>query len=296
MSYVASPINYTGTKYRLLPFILPRLPHASCFYDVFCGGAVVGLNASADKVIAVDCLTPVVELYRHLQRHSFEQVYTHLHVLIGEYGLSDTKTHGYAYYHADSNKGLGSINKHAFEGLRADYNRTPDPVRFLLLLIFSFNNQHRFNQSGAFNMPVGKRDFNHNMVKKLQAFMHALHTKDITFCHQNWHTLNLDELVKANAFIYLDPPYLLGQATYNQAWTAKDDALLRDFLLVCHRLNLKFALSNVTSHLGQTHDALVSWVQEHGFVCHHQPHHYRQATKQKSGSQSVSDEVLICNF
>ena len=40
-------------------------------------------------------------------------------------------------------------------------------IKFLVLIIYGFNHQIRFNSSGDFNMPVGKRDFNGAIRKNL---------------------------------------------------------------------------------------------------------------------------------
>ena len=48
-----------------------------------------------------------------------------------------------------------------------------------LLIVYSFNNQLRFNRKGEFNLPVGKRDFNSKMQGKLEAFIDLLEGYEI---------------------------------------------------------------------------------------------------------------------
>ena len=49
---IASPLNYTGGKFRLLPQLLPLFPgDTDTFVDLFCGGCNVGLNAPARQLI-----------------------------------------------------------------------------------------------------------------------------------------------------------------------------------------------------------------------------------------------------
>lgn len=46
--FVKSPLNYTGGKHKLLPQITKLFPDdIKTFYDVFSGGANVGINATA---------------------------------------------------------------------------------------------------------------------------------------------------------------------------------------------------------------------------------------------------------
>lgn len=50
--FLASPLNYTGGKYRLLPQIMPLFPqNISTAVDLFCGGANVGINLEAKDII-----------------------------------------------------------------------------------------------------------------------------------------------------------------------------------------------------------------------------------------------------
>ncbi len=49
---IASPMNYIGGKYKILPQILPLFPdNIGTFVDLFCGGCNVGINVSAKKTV-----------------------------------------------------------------------------------------------------------------------------------------------------------------------------------------------------------------------------------------------------
>ena len=68
--YIKSPLNYTGGKFRLLPQLLPHFPdNADVFVDLFCGGASVGLNVRAERVILNDIdshVTGILEMFRNM--------------------------------------------------------------------------------------------------------------------------------------------------------------------------------------------------------------------------------------
>ena len=50
VNLIASPLNYTGGKYKLLPQLLPLFPNeVNTFVDLFCGGCNVAVNANAKK-------------------------------------------------------------------------------------------------------------------------------------------------------------------------------------------------------------------------------------------------------
>lgn len=106
--------------------------------------------------------------------------------IVAEYGLSNTSLYGYSYYDCNSSKGLAEYNKEKFLELREDFNSgifsgKIDYALLYILMVYSFNNQIRFNRKGEFNLPVGKRDFNSKMRSKLILFSEELKSKDIQF-------------------------------------------------------------------------------------------------------------------
>lgn len=237
-------------------------------------------------------------LLSFLKNYDFLQLEKQLDELIEHYGLSQTCQHGYEYYNCNSSNGVGSYNKLPYQALKADYNRKRSPALFLLLIIFGFNNQIRFNNKGDFNMPVGKRDFNTSLRKKLSAFIERLKNQNIDFQCRDFRSIDIDELVAQQAFVYLDPPYLLGTASYNEngGWTQQDEMDLLGFLNRLHHAGVKFALSNVIRHKGETHTLLVDWVIEHAFNINHLSYGYGNANYQSKHKQSVTEEVLATNF
>lgn len=67
---IKSPLNYTGGKFKLLPQILPMFPdNIDNFYDLFCGGANVGANATAKRVYCNDINEKVIQLFQYLQKY-----------------------------------------------------------------------------------------------------------------------------------------------------------------------------------------------------------------------------------
>ena len=53
--FIKSPLNYTGNKFRILSQIIEYFPKKiGTFVDLFCGGATVGFNIDAEKIILID--------------------------------------------------------------------------------------------------------------------------------------------------------------------------------------------------------------------------------------------------
>ena len=224
--YVKSPLNYTGGKHKLLPQISKLFPDdIDTFYDVFAGGANVGINATAKKIICIEKNRYVVALLKLLQKNNFEDLNQNITDIINTFGLSQSYVKGYDFYGADSSTGLGTWNKKAFLRLRDEYNKNKSRIDLLLVLVlFSFNNQIRFNSKGDFNLPVGKRDYNGSSRKNIAAFNQVTNEKKIIFKDCDFRDIENMKLRKDD-FLYLDPPYLLGLASYNElgGWTTEDE-------------------------------------------------------------------------
>ncbi|MGX3021194.1 Dam family site-specific DNA-(adenine-N6)-methyltransferase [Ursidibacter sp. B-7004-1] len=294
---IASPLNYIGGKYKLLNQIMPLLPQSECFLDLFCGGCNVGINTQSSKIIFNDKNPELIALFDYLHCHSAEQILANTHAIIEQFGLSNSTQNGYAFYGCESSKGLGDFNKIAFLKLREAYNQSKDIALLYTLVIFSFNNQIRFNKKGEFNLPVGKRDFNLKMQNKLVLFTERLKKIDVSFQKQDFRKIDLNAL-PSNTLIYCDPPYLITQASYNEngGWTEKDEQDLLDFLEKCSQKGFKFALSNVLKAKNNENILLIHWLKKNSYHCHYLDKDYSNSNYQRKNKDAESVEVLVTNY
>ena len=73
--FVKSPLNYTGGKHKLLPQLTKLFPKdIDTFYDVFAGGANIGINAKAKNIICLEKNKYVVKLLKLVQNNNFEDL------------------------------------------------------------------------------------------------------------------------------------------------------------------------------------------------------------------------------
>lgn len=296
---IKSPLNYTGGKAKLLPQIKSKIPeNFDVFYDIFSGGGNVGVNINAKEIYCIDKNKELINLIKYIQENSYDDIIKKIEEKINYYKLSDSFRNGYEYYGCNSSNGLGKYNKSGFNNLKQDYNKSKNILLFLLLIIFGFNNQIRFNKKNNFNLPVGKRDFNSSLRKKLRLFLERLHEKNISFLHKDFRELNVKELTKKKAFLYLDPPYILGNASYNEngGWSEKDEIDLLNFLKECDDNGIKFALSNVIEHKGEVHKLLLDWCLKNSFSIHYLNYNYNNSSYQKKNKQQGTKEVLVTNY
>ncbi len=302
-NYIASPLNYQGGKARILDQILPYFPKdIDIFVDLFCGGCNVGMNVEAEKVIYNDNSKQLVGLLKTFKRLRTDTIITGINKLIEEFGLSKTRLHGFAYYGGDANLGVSKYNREKYLLLRERFNYYPkvDNQYYILLytlILFGFNNQMRFNDSGYFNLPVGKRDFNTVIEAKLVCFLDALRNQNNELRHGDFRGFRF-EMLTEKSLVYCDPPYLITTATYNEksGWTEKDEADLLKLLDYLDERNLKFALSNVLRHEGKENSVLIRWIEQRGYHVHSLFMDYHYSNYQKKSKKAQSEEVLITKF
>lgn len=295
--FIASPLNYVGGKHRLMPQIFPLFPKdINIALDLFCGGANVGINMEAREIIFNDSLSELIKLYQNLRQKKSQIIFDKIWHIIDNFKLSNTAKYGYEFYQCDSAKGLSSYNKEHFLALRNHYNKTKDPFVLFVLIIFAFNNQIRFNAKRDFNLPCGKRDFNKNIQEKLRLFIAKLQNKNIKIFNKDFREFPL-EILDSKSFAYIDPPYFLATAPYNEnnAWSLQDELDLLEFLRILDSKNIRFALSNVIFHKNREHCILKDWLQKYQkFKVHYLNFHYKNCNYQTKKTESR--EVLITNY
>ena len=74
-NFIKSPINYTGNKFRILPQIMPHFnKNIKVFVDLFCGGATVGFNVEAEKIILIDNNKHIINLLETLAKEDIDKI------------------------------------------------------------------------------------------------------------------------------------------------------------------------------------------------------------------------------
>lgn len=295
--FILSPLNYTGSKFKLLAQILPLFPqNMSIMLDLFCGGGSVGINVEAKNIIMNDKLKELIDILDLFQNCDLKAILQEIAKIIKDAGLSHTALFGYEFYHCSSSVGVAKYNKKAFNALKAEYNKSKNPLLLFVLIVFSFNNQIRFNAKGEFNLPCGKRDFNTKMQEKLLCFIKALQQKNIRLENKDFRDFDIGILDK-NSLVYIDPPYFLATASYNEnkGWSLNDEKDLLEFMQILDAKKVKFALSNVLFHKGKEHLILQKYLNENShFQTHFLNFSYKNCNYQTKRSESC--EVLVKNY
>jgi len=279
LTYTKSPLNYMGGKYKLLPQIIPLFPKdINKFVDLFGGGFNVGINVDCEEVIYNDTLLELSDLFEHLYRLELEDILNQIDEVISTYNNLET--------HED------------YYSLRTDYNRHKSWSKLFVLMSYSFNYLIRFNRQGEYNIPsgVGKCSFSKRAKSKLLDFKENISNKIIHFSSLDFRAFDINQL-SSHDFVYIDPPYLISEATYNRGWTEKEETALLEFLDELNRRNIRFALSNVMEHKGLVNDKLLEWSKDY-HVTYLNINYYDSfySNKNRKTKNHATVEVLITNY
>ncbi|WP_443738837.1 Dam family site-specific DNA-(adenine-N6)-methyltransferase [Treponema sp.] len=307
--YIKSPLNYTGNKYRILSQIEKYFPEKiNKMIDLFCGGATVGINCDVKKTIFVDNNEKVLNLLKFLAEQNFLNFINECESIIQNYSLSYSYKNGYKIYRQQclnqkDNNGLKDYNHDGFYKLRNDYNSLADKntdsanVMLYMLMVYGFNNDIRFNSNGNFNLPVGKTDLNKNNVIKIKEYIEKAQQKNISFKCCSFTDKSFSKLLKDVDFVYMDPPYLIGDAVYNSTWDLEMENSLLSFIDSLIERKINFALSNVIRKVGVENEPLVKWckLNDTKIRIEQIDYHYRSASYHKKARNAHEEEVLIFN-
>lgn len=306
--FIKSPLNYTGNKFRILPQITKHFSsNPKVFVDLFCGGATVGFNVEADKIVLIDSNPRIISLLKTLAMNDIKKIIKSVEKIIEEYNLSYSYKYGYSYYRQNGyvvgNNGLKKYNNDGYYRLRDSYNNLKNKdtykanIILYTLMVYAFNNDIRFNSEGYFNLPVGKTDFNKNNYEKLIAYNKRASEIDYEFVCADFRSKKVMDIIDKADFVYCDPPYLITTAVYNEnnGWSETEEKDLLKLLSRIDNKGKKFALSNVLKKTNRENVILSKWIKDNNYIKHDIKYHYRSSSYNKLNRDGSEEEVLITN-
>lgn len=248
-----SPMNYTGSKYQMLEELSKYYPQdISNVVDLFGGGFNFGANYEANNIIYNDINFIVKDLIEMVDKTNTYDLIKYIHKVIKKFNLSAGNKESYvvarAYYNSLSNDDKNSQMLYA-------------------LMMYGFQQQLRFNSKLEFNNPVGMRWFNDKILEKLISFSRHIKTKNIVFESKFFEEVYIPR--GEDTLVYLDPPYLLTTASYNDGkrgfngWNRRDEKQLFSFMEHLDERKNRFMFSYVIQHKGNINQSLLKWLETH---------------------------------
>jgi adenine-specific DNA-methyltransferase len=247
-----SPLNYIGSKAKMIPYIKENMPdNFNCFVDAFGGGFNVGININANRIIYNDVNHFVSKLVASFKINDTYQYILYLKRIIKKFNLE--KENAESYLKAREYYNSYSLDKR-------------DPRLLYAVILYGFNQQIRFNGDHNFNNPVGMRWFNDKVLEKMISFSRVIQEKNVTFESKDYNELHNE--IDENTFTYLDPPYMLTVGSYNdgkrgfEGWNTYTERRFFDFVDKLNNDDRQFMISYVLEHNGHFNKELDLWIKE----------------------------------
>ncbi len=274
--YYESPLNYIGSKAKLIPKIKKYLPeNINTFFDIFGGGFNVGINSNAPYIIYNDINHFVKDLVESFSIEDTDKYLLYLKKIIKKYNLKEKDAESYL-------KARNYYNSLSFD--------KRNPKLLYAIILYGFNQQIRFNGNHNFNNPVGMRWFNDKVLEKMISFSRVIKEKNISF--RSFEYADFLGKIEKDSFVYMDPPYRLTNGSYNDGkrgfngWELADEKNLFEFADSLNKKSIRFMISYIVEHKGKTNIELKNWIKLNN---------YRLINIDKmNGNQR--DEVLIMNY
>lgn len=253
-----SPLNYIGSKAKVVPYIKKNLLPTDTFIDLFGGGFNVGINSDSKTIYYNDINFIVKDLIESFRTYDTYNYITYVKKFIEKQKLE---------------KG----NKESYLAAREYYNSLPEEKKdkrmLFALILYSYQQQIRFNSSYGFNNTAGVRWFNDSILAKLISFSRVIKEKNIKFISADYINIRRKLTLGPETFLYLDPPYKLTTGTYNdgkrgfKGWDAQLEQELFDFIDEMTQLHIPCMLSYVLEHKGTVNTALEEWISKNNYAC-----------------------------
>lgn len=208
-------IKWSGSKRTQAKEIVARIGNNyDTYFEPFCGGCSVLfyiLNNCPRKFkhfVCSDLNDELILTYLRIKEH-WQSVFTTYRDLWSE-------------LNSDNNL---ERKKKMFADVRDELNKTHDPELFFFIMRTTTNGMPRYNSNGEFNnsFHVTRNGIEPKRILPiLEQWSMLLNKHDVSFLHRSYHTITD---VKANDFMYLDPPYAntkgmyFGTINYEELWS-----------------------------------------------------------------------------
>lgn len=276
------PLNFTGSKYKLLEQLLPHFDYSKPkFIDLFTGGGSVYSNVldKYDKIIINDIIGDLIDIHRLLMLNPS--------VII-------EKTKKLATCKEDKEK---------FLELRDSYNEDKTPDKLWALMLSCTSNLMRFNKKFKFNQTWGKRGWNDSTQKKTYEYVNHIrkYREKMEYRSGSFKDIKINS---SNCMVYIDPPYgfvdndgdigntQISEAGYNCYYNKQDDIDLLQYVLDIDNNGSSFVISGLLEHNEKESWLLKKLIKE-GFK--HELFNYNYNKVSRNGNK-VSKEIIIKNF
>lgn len=280
---IKNPINYSGSKSRILDLIKPNLPQdCTTIIEPFGGTFEVALNTKFDKKIYNDKNQYLYSLIEMLKRRNISDILQYLETAINQWGLSKYDKANFYKFRDDFNKSWAIYLK-----LDIPVSNYKDIalIRLLALIYHSFNYFITFDKDGNYINTSGynRSWFNPYLRQKLIKYQRALkdmvtEMHNMDFSEFYFNLLAREKRIRdkdcenplKGTFWFIDPPYVNSDDTYSRTsglkWTTKNE---EDLYSMCDSIDKhggKFMLTNTIECNGKKNELLIEFSKKYNTI------------------------------
>ena len=285
--YIKPTINHLGNKYRVIEELINNFPKSDIdfFIDVFAGSGVVSINYNIPKIYYLnDKDLYLTEILKFFINNKIDFILEKIDFIVKKYNLPTKPNVTF---------------KNEYFNLKNDFNRKKTIEKLLVLTLFGFNQQIRFNSNNEWNIPPGKFCWNSYQRNKIISFYEAISRKKIFISSMNFDEFIKEIKLKINkkkTLFYFDPPYLISNATYNSQWSQEDEKKLIDILEILTEEGYKWCLSNLLFSKGNKNNLLGDFIDKNKKkikIKYFNEINYSNSNYQRKHKNEIDIEVLI---
>jgi len=271
-------LKWTGSKYKLLPVIIPKyinknmLDDGQTYFEPFMGSGAVAFGCNFKNMVLNDKNKKLVNFYSQT-RDNTHNLYTEIDTVIKDYKRSDNKE---IYYY----------------NRRKEFNTTTKEIRSAALFWFlnktGFNGIYREDSKGNLNTPYGKRDCNLSNIKDFEVIADILSGCQLF----NKDFEEICNMTSGGDLVYFDPPYIpisetSSFSTYLKGGFSIDDHIrLNNIMEELDKRGVKIVMSNSKCKL--TQDTYKNFKIKDINV--------RRLISAKNKGRGIVQEVVVTNF
>lgn len=270
------PIKIQGIKTKLVHFINEKIEWDGngIYYEPFVGSGVVGFNLAPENAVFCDTNPFIIQFYKDIQSGKITSLKVREYLEKEGEKLSLTPVDNNSYYYQ----------------VRDRFNKDKNSLDFLFLQRSNFNGMIRFNSSGGYNVPFGRKPerFQKSLITKI--VNQVKWVEELFKERPNWKFEcqsfeKIFEVVTDRDFIYLDPPYIDRYDGYYDEWSKEKAELLAE---ITQKSPAKFAFSMWYENKYRKNDHIDLWTQG---TLYKQEHFYHVGASEKN--RNAMTECLI---
>lgn len=204
------PIKIQGIKTKLVPFIASSVmwDGEGTYYEPFMGSGVVGFNLAPSRAVFSDTNPHLINFYSSIQR--------------GE--ITSQRVRDYLEAEAPKLSSTPADKSSYFYKVRDRFNADHNPLDFLFLQRSNFNGMLRFNRSGDYNVPFGRKPnrFAPALITRITNQVEWVENLFKENPMWKFSVANFEEIlsdIRCGDFVYLDPPYIGRHDGYYDSWS-----------------------------------------------------------------------------